>query len=161
MDLEIYASQRETISIPMKSSIFPLLIVSVTLLSSCGATPVKPQEPPDVVKLQEKIDSLKLENANLKEENNLLRAGGEPSSIQNSTGALGDNGGTTYEEGNYASCMKQTQADYIVAGSKACKDEKYSDAEILANKCQLDRKVLTDLSVSRKNAEASCTSLYQ
>ncbi len=144
----------------MKSSLF-FFITSIILLSSCSSTPVKPPEPPNVVKLQEKISSLELENANLKEENNLLRAGGEPSTITNSTGALGVDGGTTYEEGSYDSCMKQAGTDYISAGSKACKEAKYSDVDILANRCQLDRKVLVDLSVSRKNAEANCRGLYQ
>lgn len=144
----------------MQKKIFFLLILS-SLFVSCSIPNLKHQEDADVIKLQEKISSLELENANLKEENNLLRAGGEPSTITNSTGALGDNGGTSYEEGSYDSCMKQAGSDYISAGSKACKEAKYSDAAILANKCQLDRKMLVDLSVSRKNAETNCMSLYK
>ncbi len=140
-----------------------LLLIPMILLISCS-TPTPIDTPDPMKKLEQEVTTLKLENANLREENVLLKAGGDPSTIQNQsetrTGTyISDE--TTYEEGSLTLCMKQSHDDYIAAGSRVCKSDGYTDADILANKCQLGTKILQELSTNKSNAETSCKSLYQ
>ena len=140
-----------------------LLLIPLTLLASCAPSSSS-RNNDQIQKLEQEVTTLKLENANLHEENVLLKAGGDPSTIQNQTetrtGTYISNG-TTYEEGSLTLCLKQSHDDYISAGTRVCKKDGYSDADILANKCQLTTKVIQELTNNESNAEASCRSLYQ
>ena len=143
---------------------FLLFCFSLLILVSCSGSSLT-HDTPQQDNLEQEVSALKIENTNLREENSLLRAGGDPSTIQSQqtetrTGTYISQD-TTYEEGNLDTCMQQSHDDYIRAGSQICKKDGYSDADILTNKCQLETKVIQELANNRSNAEASCRSLYQ
>lgn len=134
-------------------------ILSILFLTAC-IQEVPKDDSSEVKNLRQQVDSLKAENANLREENTLLKAWGNPTTIQSSwwSGAWDD--GTTYEEWNYPSCMKKAYDEFIAQGTSECKKSGYSSVEILANKCQLDDAVMNRLKMNKANEEWSCKQLY-
>jgi hypothetical protein len=57
--------------------------------------------------------------------------------------------------------MKDAHDGYIGAGTELCIKAGFSTGEILANKCDLDTPVITNLQQNKSQAEAECKTLYQ
>jgi hypothetical protein len=135
------------------------LIISLLCLSSCTwlsiGTPESSQA--ELQQLRQENTALQTENATLREENTLLKAGGDPSTLQSSFGSSD----TTYTEGSYDSCMQDAHAGYISAGTDYCKKSGYSTGDILANKCQLDNSVIHELQMTESGAQSECHNLYK
>lgn len=120
---------------------------------------------PKITELETQIQALKIENNRLKEENELLKIGWIPSTVQTSsssgwTTVVGANSlfpeWSTFEESNGAECMKKAYDTYIAEWIKKCKSIGYTDAEIQKDKCQLDIPVIQSLEKQKTNAEAAC-----
>ena len=117
-----------------------------------------------ITALETKIHTLQEENTRLKWENELLKIGGIPSSIQttpaSSSTTVMDNSlfpeWTTFEETNGADCMKKARDTYISEWIKKCKSLGYTDAQIQKDGCQLDTSFIKTLQKQRTDAEATC-----
>jgi hypothetical protein len=137
----------------MKSLLF---LIPLFLISSCAIPITGTQDA--LESLKQENTALQTENANLREENTLLKAGGDPSTLQSS---FGSSDTTSYTEGSYDSCMQDAHAGYISAGTEYCKKSGYSTGDILANKCQLDDAVMQELYATESGAQAECKNLYK
>ena len=154
--------------IHVKNIFFPIILVPIFLISSCSIR----QNPPSVSltgsvsidSLQTEIKALKTENANLKEEISLLRAGGSPESVtttmQSGTSLLG-NDGLDYTEGSLDSCLQEAFRAFVRSGNEACQKRGYSETDIQANRCQLEKSIIAPIEEARTKAENNCKSLYQ
>jgi len=117
-----------------------------------------------ITELETQIQALQEENTRLKWENELLKIGGIPSSIQttpvSSSTTVMDNSlfpeWTTFEETNGADCMKKAHDMYISEWIKKCKSLGYTDAQIQKDGCQLDTSYIKTLEKQRTDAEAAC-----
>ncbi|NRH20958.1 hypothetical protein HOO68_02860 [Candidatus Gracilibacteria bacterium] len=148
------------------------LLIPILLISSCtnsgnNETTTKIQSlETKIITLETENKNLKVENANLKEENNLLKAGGlppdgnQPTALPPGVSSMTDGSmlpdGTTFEETNTTECLQKIHETYLAEGIKKCKELGYKDAEIQANKCQLDTSFINELNKKRKDAEAQC-----
>lgn len=114
--------------------------------------------------LEKQVQELKIENARLREENELLKIGWIPSSIQTtpwaSSTTIIDNWflpeWTTFEEGNGVECMQKAYSEYIAAWTKKCKSLWYTDAQIQKDECQLDNAFIQSIQKQKTNVEATC-----
>lgn len=135
------------------------LLIPFIILSSCTLM-AEPDETVHIQTLEKQVADLKRENANLQEENNLLKAGGTPPST-----TVMDNSmfpaGTTFEESSDADCLQKAKDKFIAAGNAKCRENGYSDADIANGKCQLKQETITELNTMRSNEEALCNSLYK
>ena len=94
---------------------FFLLFISITLLSACTLQ----TENTEVELLKAQITKLQQENANLREENTLLKAGGKPQSVNVSDNSIFP-AGTTFEESNNQDCLKKAYDHFIMEGNARC-----------------------------------------
>lgn len=149
-----------------------LLIIPIVLLSSCtnsgnSETTAKIQSLEiKVATLETENKNLKIENSTIKEENNLLKAGGIPPDASQTTAlppgvsSMSDDSmlpeWTTFEESNTAECYQKIHETYLAEGIKKCKELGYKDADIQANKCQLENSYINELNKKRKDAEMQC-----
>lgn len=149
-----------------------LLLIPIVLLSSCtnsgnSETTAKIQSlETKVATLETENKNLKIENSTIKEENNLLKAGGIPPDASQTTAlppgvsSMSDNSmlpeWTTFEESNTAECYQKIHETYLAEGIKKCKELGYKDADIQANKCQLENSYINELNKKRKDAEMQC-----
>ena len=141
-----------------------IILIPLILLGSCTILGSETQDP-RITELETQIQVLKREKTRLQEENELLKIGWIPSSVQTSsssgwTTVVGANSlfpeGSTFEESNGAECMKKAYETYISEWIKKCKSIGYTDAEIQKDKCQLDIPVIQSLEKQKTNAEAAC-----
>lgn len=143
-------------------------LIFLFLISSCSMN----QNPPSAAhtgsvsldSLQVEIKALKVENANLKEEISLLKAGGSPESVtttmQSGTSLLGSDG-MDYTEGSLDSCLREAFSAFVRSGNEVCQKRGYSETDIQANRCQLEKSVIAPIEEARSKAENNCKSLYQ
>lgn len=148
------------------------LLIPILLISSCtnsgnNETSIKIQSlETKVVILETENKNLKIENANLKEENNLLKAGwlppdgNQPTTLPPWVSSMTDGSmlpeWTTFKESNATECLQKIHETYLAEWIKKCKELGYKDAEIQANKCQLENSYINELNTKRKNAEIEC-----
>lgn len=149
-----------------------LLLIPLIFLASCTnpenneiTTKIQSLET-KVATLETENKNLKIENSTIKEENTLLKAGWIPpdgnqaSNLPPWVSSMSDGSmfpeWTTFEETNSAECFKKAYDVFIAAGTKKCIELGYKDAEIKANKCQLDNSYINELNKKRKDAEAQC-----
>ena len=143
-------------------------LIFLFLISSCSMNQNPPSEAHtgsvSLDLLQTEIKALKAENANLKEEISLLKAGGSPESVtttmQSGTSLLGSDG-MDYTEGNLDSCLREAFSAFVRSGNEACQKRGYSETDIQANRCQLEKSVIAPIEEARTKAENNCKSLYQ
>ena len=119
-----------------------------------------------ILSLETENKALKIENATIKEEVTLIKAGWIPSEPQTSStlplwvSSVSDGSlfpeWTTFEETTSVECFKKAYDSFIAAGTKKCIELGYKDAEIKANKCQLENSYINELNQKKKNAEAQC-----
>jgi hypothetical protein len=105
----------------------PLLLVSTLIFSACS---IGTKESPEIQSLQVQIAKLHRENASLREENTLLKAGGTPQDVN-----IADNSilpaGTTFEESNNQDCLKKAYDHFITEGNSRCISAGYSTGDIV------------------------------
>jgi hypothetical protein len=134
-----------------------LIFVCLLLLSACS---IGTKESPQIQSLQSQITELQRENANLREENTLLKAGGTPQNVNVSDSSLFP-AGTTFEESNNQECLKKAYDRFITQGNSRCIQAGYSTGQIESGACKLTEKTINELNTLRKNEESTCSSLYQ
>ena len=145
----------------MKKILFSIILLS--FLSSCTMNQDQDKDA-KIRAFETQIQALQEENTRLKWENELLKIGGIPSSIQttpvSSSTTVMDNSlfpeWTTFEETNGADCMKKARDMYISEWIKKCKSLGYTDAQIQKDECQLDTSYIKTLEKQRTDAEAAC-----
>lgn len=138
----------------------PLFLISLVILSSCAFTAEKPDETAHIQALEKQVAELKQENANLQEENTLLKAGWTPPSTTVMDNSLFP-AGTTFEESSDTQCMQQAKDKFIATGNAKCRESGYSNEDIANWKCQLKKETITELTTMRSNEESLCNSLYK
>jgi hypothetical protein len=137
--------------------IISLLIISIFVISACS---IGTKESSQIQSLQAQITELQRENANLREENILLKAGGTPQSVNVSDSSIFP-AGTTFEESNNQECLKKAYDHFIMEGNARCIQAGYSTGQIGSGACKLTEKTIDELNTLRKNEESTCSSLYQ
>lgn len=137
-----------------------LFLISLSIFSSCTINTEKPNETAHIQALEKQVAELKQENANLQEENTLLKAGWTPPNTTVMDNSLFP-AGTTFEESSDTQCMQQAKDKFIAAGNKKCQESGYNDEDITNGKCQLKKEIITELTTMRSNEESLCNSLYK
>ncbi len=141
-----------------------ILIISIIwLFSSCNPN-VDGEKDKEISELNTQIESLQQENSKLREENELIKIGWIPWSVQTTEASSGvtvmDNGflpeWTTFEESNGVECMKKAYSEYIAAWTKKCQSLGYTDAQIQKDECKLDVTYIKTLQKQKTDAEAAC-----
>ncbi len=130
------------------------------VLSWCEAANLRKDSDKQITALEKEVATLKVENANLKVENDLLKAWGNPTTIQTSTSSL-VSGDPQFVEWSYTGCMKEAYDIYISQGSEYCKKKWYTPIDIAANKCQLEDAIMDQLRSTKTKAEWECNNLYK
>lgn len=141
---------------------YVIIILSIFLLVSC-AQKENPETTRRIQSLEEEVRTLKVENANLKVENDLYKAWGMPGSIKSfsSNSWWPQNLDPNFVEWSYTGCLKEAFDAYVTQGSEYCKKVWYSPVDIAANKCQLDNTIMTQLKTTKSQAEWECNNLYK
>ena len=137
-----------------------LILIPLIFLSSCEPAHLRKDSKDYISVLEQEVATLKVENANLKVENDLLRAWGNPTSIQTSTSSLASSD-PQFVEWSYAGCMKEAFDIYVSQGSEYCKKKWYTPIDIAANRCQLEDPIMEQLKMTKSKAEWECDNLYK
>lgn len=138
---------------------FLLLFIIFFSLAWCQNNTSVDTRDQEIVALKAKIEKLTVENANLREENSFIRAGGDPWTV--TTTYWTDPTGLSYTEWSYDTCMAEAHNSYISAWSALCAKSGFSTGDILANKCDLSTTEIMELQKIRSQSEADCKNLYQ
>ncbi len=133
----------------------PLFLLSSCMLKEDPETTRRTQE------LQQEIATLKIENANLKVENDLYKAWWMPQTIQKNIAPWIETTDPQFVEWSFASCMQEAHQMFIAQGSAYCNKAGYIPVDIAANKCQLVDSVIEKLKKIKSQAEWECYNLYQ
>lgn len=143
--------------------ILSLILSSLLFLSACSGTiPISKTDTraDKILQLEQENIALKLELSKLREDNILLQAWGDPSTI-NTTITEEDPSAPKFIEWSFASCMKEAQETYINQGTQYCRQWWYSTGDILADRCKLDNGVAEQLKSTKAKMEIECQNLYQ
>lgn len=138
----------------MKYTVF---ILSIFLLASC----VQKEDPEMILhtqSLEQEIAALKVENTNLKAENDLCKTWGGTGTIQ--TGST-ETTESQVVEWSFSSCMQEAHRIYNAQSSDYCKKVGFTSTDIAANNCHLDKKIVERLQNTKSQAEWECYNLYQ
>lgn len=139
--------------------IIPLMVI---LLSSCSLVE-NTDDTNWVQSLEKQIQELKIENANLKENQSLINAWWVPSEIQSTQSSWWTTvinplfpEWTTFEETDSTECMKNAYNNYLAAWIKKCREIGYTKEEINTDKCQLSTTFINQLKTKKTNDEGKC-----
>lgn len=139
-----------------------LLLFLILTLSSCVQSQ-SIEKDIKIIELEKQIQELKIENANLKENQSLINAWWIPSEIQSTQLSWWTTvinplfpEWTTFEETDSTECMRKAYNDYIAAWTKECRILGYTEKEIKIDKCQLSTTFINQLKTKKTNDEGKC-----